>query len=302
VRAVHSLAFGDDGRIAGLVDALRDAAAPLAPMSFVATLDDRVVGHALLSWCRLDAPDRIVDVLTLSPVGVVPDHQREGIGTRLIGHALAAADSQGVPLVFLEGSPGFYGQRGFERASAVGFRSPSLRIPDRAFLVARLSASAPWMTGTFVYSETFWALDCVGLRASGPNQSSARHGLLRKVDCVQVPVPNLEEGLAFYRDRLGHQLLWRTPTSAGLRLPDSDTELVLETRPSQPEADFLVGSVDQAVARLVEAGGVVAVEPFDIPVGRVAVVADPFGNPLTIVDLTTGRYETDAEGYVTGVA
>jgi catechol 2,3-dioxygenase-like lactoylglutathione lyase family enzyme len=117
-----------------------------------------------------------------------------------------------------------------------------------------------------------------------------------------VPVPDLDEGLAFYRDRLGHELLWRSQTAAGLRLPDSDTELVLETRRSQPEADFLVGSADQAAARLVQAGGTVLVEPVDIPVGRVAVVADPFGNPLTIVDLSKGRYVTDAEGNVTGVA
>lgn len=62
-------------------------------------------------------------------------------------------------------SPRYYGARGFETASAAGFRSPSLRIPDTAFQVARLSAYEPWMTGTFVYSETFWALDAVGLRA-----------------------------------------------------------------------------------------------------------------------------------------
>ena len=43
-------------------------------------------------------------------------------------------------------------------------------------------------------------------------------------------------------------------------------------------------------------------EPSDIPVGRVAVVADPFGNPLTILDLTRGRYLTDADGKVTGTA
>jgi catechol 2,3-dioxygenase-like lactoylglutathione lyase family enzyme len=126
--------------------------------------------------------------------------------------------------------------------------------------------------------------------------------VLRKVDCVQLPVPDLDEGLAFYRDQLGHELLWRSQTAAGLRLPDSDTELVLEIRRSQPEADFLVGSVEQAAARLVQAGGTVLVEPVDIPVGRVAVVADPFGNPLTIVDLSKGRYVTDAEGNVTGVA
>lgn len=59
-------------------------------------------------------------------------------------------------------------------------------------------------------------------------------GLLRKVDCVQLPVPDLEGGLAFYRHRLGHELLWRTETAAGLRLGDSDSELVLQTNaPSQ---------------------------------------------------------------------
>ena len=127
-------------------------------------------------------------------------------------------------------------------------------------------------------------------------------GLLRKVDCVQLPVPDLEGGLAFYRDRLGHELLWRTETAAGLRLGDSDTELVLQIQRPQPEVDFLVVSVDQAATQLTRAGGKVVVEPFDLPVGRVAVVADPFGNPLTIVDLTRGRYRTDADGNVTGVA
>jgi predicted enzyme related to lactoylglutathione lyase len=127
-------------------------------------------------------------------------------------------------------------------------------------------------------------------------------GLLRKVDCVQLPVPDLESGLAFYRDRLGHELVWRTETAAGLRLADSDTELVLQIQRSQPEVDLLVGSVDQAATQVTRAGGRVVVEPFDIPVGRVAVVADPFGNPLTILDLTRGRYRTDTDGNVTGVA
>ena len=127
-------------------------------------------------------------------------------------------------------------------------------------------------------------------------------GLLRTVDSVQVPVPDLDDGLAFYRDRLGHRLIWRTATAAGLRLPGSDSELVLRTDQPEPEVDFLVDSADRAAAQLVAAGGTVLVEPFDIPVGRLAVVADPFGNPLTILDLSKGRYVTDPEGNVTGVA
>jgi putative acetyltransferase len=164
VRKVHALAFGDGEPVPSLVDALRAATAALPALSFVAALDGRVVGHVMLSACRLDALPRLVDVYSLSPLGVLPEHQRQGIGTALVEHALAAADQRGIPLVFLEGSPRYYGKRGFRAAEELGFRPPSLRYPPGAFQVARLSAYQEWMTGTFVYSETFWAHDCVGLR------------------------------------------------------------------------------------------------------------------------------------------
>ena len=31
--------------------------------------------------------------------------------------------------------------------------------------------------------------------------------MLRRVDSIQIPVPNLDAGLAFYRDALGHPLI-----------------------------------------------------------------------------------------------
>lgn len=89
----------------------------------MACIDDMVVGHTMLSASRLDAPQRLVDVATLSPLGVHPRFQGRGVGTELVA-----------------------------------------RIPDEAFQVSILSAYEPWMTGTLVYSESFWALDCVGLR------------------------------------------------------------------------------------------------------------------------------------------
>ncbi len=129
-----------------------------------------------------------------------------------------------------------------------------------------------------------------------------RPAVLRSVDCVQLPVPDLAAALAFYRDGLGHELLWRTPTAAAVRLPGTGTELVLQTERPEPEVDFLVESVDAAVDDVVRAGGTVVVAAFDVPVGRVARVADPFGNVLTLLDLSAGHYVTGPDGEVTGVA
>jgi len=125
--------------------------------------------------------------------------------------------------------------------------------------------------------------------------------LFQKVDSLQLPVPTLDAGLAFYRDALGHQLLWRTEHAAGLRMPDSETELVVQTERPQPEVDLLVESVELAAERVVAAGGVLLAGPSEIPVGRVVAVADPFGNSLVLLELSKGRYRTDASGTVTGV-
>jgi predicted enzyme related to lactoylglutathione lyase len=127
--------------------------------------------------------------------------------------------------------------------------------------------------------------------------------LLRSVDAVTVPVPDLDAGLAFYRDRLGHRLLWRHDHlgQAGLALAARGTELVLTTQaPYAPS--WLVSSADEAASAVVAAGGRRVTGPTDIPVGRLAVVEDVFGNELVLVDLTKGRYATDDQGNVTGVA
>jgi predicted enzyme related to lactoylglutathione lyase len=127
--------------------------------------------------------------------------------------------------------------------------------------------------------------------------------LFQKVDAVTIPVPDLDAGLRFYRDSLGHQLRWRSDEigQAGLGLPGSDTEIVLTTR-QEYAPNWLVWSADEAAGAIQAAGGRVISGPSDIPVGRVAVVADPFGNVLVLLDLSKGRYVTDDAGLVTGVA
>jgi putative acetyltransferase len=161
VRDVVTRAFGDHGtHVVEMLDALRTSPAWVPGLSLVARLDEQVVGHVLLSRCWVDTPRRRVDALTLTPLSVLPEHQRLGIGTALVARALDVATAAGWPLVLLEGDPHFYGRRGFAAAEPLGFPSPTPEhIPPGAYQVALLPDHEPWMAGALVNSAPLAALN-----------------------------------------------------------------------------------------------------------------------------------------------
>jgi putative acetyltransferase len=162
--AVVAAAFGEpaDGRVVQMMRALRASGAARA--SLAAFVDDELAGHVGLSRGWVDARRELVEVLVLSPLSVRPDLQGNGVGTALVAAALETADGRGAPAIFLEGSPDYYGRRGFSSGSALGFDRPSTRIPDPGFQVALLSSYQAWMVGRLVYPEAFWTTATVGLR------------------------------------------------------------------------------------------------------------------------------------------
>ena len=68
------------------------------------------------------------------------------------------------------------------------------------------------------------------------------------------PRADLDAAISFYRDKLGHRLLWRSDEAAGFALPETDAELVVHLKIG-PETDILVADVDEADARFLSAGG-----------------------------------------------
>ena len=125
--------------------------------------------------------------------------------------------------------------------------------------------------------------------------------LFKGIDCMSLKVADLETAISFYAEKLGHELLWKTPTSAGLGFPNGKSELVLHTEQRPPGTDLLVESVPDAIERIGEAGGKLVFGPVDIPVGLFAIVSDPWDNPLNILDLSRGLYKVDKNKNVIGV-
>jgi predicted enzyme related to lactoylglutathione lyase len=131
-------------------------------------------------------------------------------------------------------------------------------------------------------------------------ESQEHKPLMHKIDCIRFAVDDLDAGLRFYQDQLGHELIWRTENEAGLRMIDTSAEIVLHTGEGPPEIDFLVESAEAAAERFTKAGGRVIVPPFDIQIGRCVVVADPWGNQLILLDTSKGLLVTDEDGNVIG--
>ena len=123
-------------------------------------------------------------MLVLSPLSVLPDAPRTGVGTALAAYGLRAgcrdeAGAAGVP----RGTSGFLSPLGFPAGWAAGF--PSSFAADSRAGVHGLHAEVyeAWMTGTLVYAQEFWKHDCVGSpRTSGRPASPQR--ALRSVACL----------------------------------------------------------------------------------------------------------------------
>jgi putative acetyltransferase len=170
VRRVIGAAFGDGGRdqhgedVADIWSGLGEH----RRAGLVAEEGGAVVGHVGLSGAWVDARPELVDVWLLSPLGVVPERQRSGIGTALLVAAVETARVSGTPALFLEGSPHYYGARGFARADRLGFLPAALeRTPRAAFQVVVFEAHEPWMTGQLIYPDLWWRYDAAGLRDPG---------------------------------------------------------------------------------------------------------------------------------------
>ena len=107
-----------------------------------------------------------------------------------------------------------------------------------------------------------------------------------------IRVDDVEVSAAYYAKVFGLRPKWSGEGSVGLVFPESDAEIVLHretTIPSSVGVYYLVDDVVVAVAHYAAQGCEILVSPFDITIGKCAVIRDPFGTRLCILDTTKGH-------------
>ena len=112
---------------------------------------------------------------------------------------------------------------------------------------------------------------------------------LKKIDAVLLRVSDLEKTADFYVDVMGLRRGWTDTENQmiGLLFPGNDTELVLHCDESLPDPNvsYQVENVLDFVEEYKRKGFKVIVEPFDIRCGKCAILEDPEGHSIEIMDI-----------------
>jgi len=149
IAEIHKAAF--EGEVESqLVTALRASDAWLPPLSLVAELNGKVVGHVVCTRAHVGE----VPALGLGPLGVDPTVQKSGVGSALMHAVLAAADALDEPVVVLLGHTDYYPRFGFEPATRFGITPPVPEWGDH-FQARPLSTYDSTIQGPFAYAPPF---------------------------------------------------------------------------------------------------------------------------------------------------
>jgi putative acetyltransferase len=156
---VVARAFGSP-KEAALVAALRASSNFVPEWSLVAMLDDRIVGHVMVTFATLRDGSDEHRVASLSPLSVDPEDQGRGIGSALVRAITPLVDAAQEPVIVLEGSPSYYSRFGFEHSVPLGI---TITVPEwaptEAAQVLRLSGYDPSIRGRLVYPAAFQVME-----------------------------------------------------------------------------------------------------------------------------------------------
>jgi putative acetyltransferase len=118
---LYSAAFPDENLVP-LVHELADTA---EVRSLIVEDAGTIAGHIAFSPCLIERdPARAA---LLGPLAIAPDHQRKGLGTKLVREGLRLETGSRTTIALVLGDPAYYGRFGFTRETAI---SAPYTLPD----------------------------------------------------------------------------------------------------------------------------------------------------------------------------
>ena len=139
-----------DGNEPDLVNALRKSDSYIPELSLVAEIDGKIVGHIMFTKLKIGNQVQ----LALAPLSVLPDYQKQGIGTALIQEGHTRARALGYEYSVVLGSEKYYPSAGYSPAESFGIKAP-FDVPSKNFMACMLNATGAEIHGTIKYAPEF---------------------------------------------------------------------------------------------------------------------------------------------------
>ncbi|MGX7023287.1 GNAT family N-acetyltransferase [Vagococcus hydrophili] len=154
IAAFKTTEFGYQGE-AELIEKIRNEKDYDTAYELVALTDEKILGHGLLSRCYIEDDSTQLAGLSLAPLSVDPDYQKQGIGSKLMLSLEKAASENGEPFIVILGHPEYYSKFGYTPASNFNVKAP-FDVPDEFFMIKELQKdSLNNVYGTVKYSKAF---------------------------------------------------------------------------------------------------------------------------------------------------
>lgn len=122
-----------------LLNQLRNDKDFIEDLDLVMVLDDKIIGQIVFMKSLIKTDDgKDLSVMTIGPISIDHDYQRQGYGKLLLEYALDEARKLGCGAVCLEGNIDFYGKVGFVQAKHYGLRYHGLsENEDSSFFLCK---------------------------------------------------------------------------------------------------------------------------------------------------------------------
>ena len=147
-----------------VIHVLRDDPAFIKELDLVMEQDGRLIGQNMFMKTIIEADDgRVIPVLTMGPIGIIPELKRRGYGKALLDHSLEKASGLGYGAVLFEGNIGFYCKCGFTYARNFGIRYHDLpEDADDSFFLCKelIPGYLAGITGVYQTPQGYYVRDC----------------------------------------------------------------------------------------------------------------------------------------------
>lgn len=145
-----------DHREQFLVERLRKSNAFIPELSIVAELKSKIVGHILLTKIKIQNEKQTFPSLAMAPVSVIPHHQNQGIGGKLILAAHEKAKDLGYLSIIVLGHGAYYPRFGYQLTRFFGIELPFEAPEENCLAIELQEGSLKNVNGKVIYPKEFF--------------------------------------------------------------------------------------------------------------------------------------------------